>query len=84
MIRVEHQKDSSRPDIVIGDVAIEIKGPNNENGLRSIADKCLRYPLYFEKGLIIVLFDVKVTSRYIDDWRLGLQNKFPHVIIRYK
>ena len=83
MLRVEEQIGSARPDIVIEDIAIEIKGPTHEDGLRSIADKCLRYSLYFEKGLIIVLFDVKVTSRYIDDLKKGLQNKFPHVVIRW-
>lgn len=82
--QLEQQRSSARPDIVIGDIAIEIKGPTNEDGLRSIADKCLRYPLYFEKGLIIVLFDVKVTSRYIDDFKRGLQNKFPQVVIKCK
>lgn len=82
--KLEQQRSSARPDIVINDIAIEIKGPTYEDGLRSIADKCLRYPLYFEKGLIIVLFDVKITSRYIDDFKKGLQNKFPHVVIRCK
>jgi hypothetical protein len=82
--KLEQQRSSARPDITIDNIAIEIKGPTYEEGLRSIADKCLRYPLYFEKGLIIVLFDVKVTSRYIEDWQKGLQNKFPHVVIRCK
>ena len=82
--QLEQQRSSARPDIVIDNIAIEIKGPTYQDGLRSIADKCFRYPLYFEKGLIIVLFDVKVTSRSIDDLKKGLQNKFPHVVIRCK
>ena len=79
--KLEEQRSSARPDIVIDNIAIEIKGPTYEEGLRSIADKCLRYPLYFEKGLIIVLFDVKVTNRYIEDWKIGLINKFPNTTI---
>jgi hypothetical protein len=79
--KLEQQISSARPDIVIDNIAIEIKGPTYQEGLRSIADKCLRYPLYFEKGLIIVLFDVKVTSRFLEDWKKGLQNKFPQVVI---
>jgi len=79
--KLEEQRSSARPDITIENVAIEIKGPTYEEGLRTIADKCIRYPLYFEKGLIIVLFDVKVTRRYIEDWQKGLQNKFPHVVV---
>jgi hypothetical protein len=82
--KLEEQRSSARPDIIIDNIAIEIKGPTYEEGLRSIADKCLRYPLYFEKGLIIVLFDVKITSRYLEDWQKGLQEKFPHVVIKCK
>jgi len=81
---VEEQRSSARPDIIIDSIAIEIKGPTSERELDTIANKCLRYPLYFEKGLIIVLFDVKVTSRYLDDWQMGLKGKFPHVAIKCK
>jgi hypothetical protein len=82
--RVEEQRSSARPDIIIDNIAIEIKGPTGERELDTIANKCLRYSLYFEKGLIIVLFDVKVTSRYLDDWQKGVKEKFPHVAIKCK
>jgi len=58
MLQVEFQLGSARPDIVIEDIAIEIKGPTYEEGLRSLADKCGRYPLHFKK-LIIVLFNLQ-------------------------
>ena len=77
--KVELQKGSARPDIIIDNIAIEIKGPTWENGLQTIADKCLRYPQYFERGFIIVLFDVKVTNRFLDDWSNGLKQKFPKI-----
>lgn len=79
--KVELQRGSARPDIIVDNIAVEIKGPTNQRELRTIADKCLRYPQYFEHGLIIVLFDVKVTSRYYDDWKKGLINKFPNISI---
>ena len=82
--KVELQKGSARPDIIIDNIAIEIKGPTWENGLQSIADKCLRYPQYFERGFIIVLFDVKVTNRFFNDWSNGIKQKFPEVIILKK
>jgi len=82
--KVELQKGSARPDIIIDDIAIEIKGPTWENGLQTIADKCLRYPQYFERGFIIVLFDVKVTNRFLDDWSNGLKQKFPGITILKK
>jgi hypothetical protein len=82
--KLEEQRSSARPDIIIDNIAIEIKGPTTERELDTIANKCIRYPLYFEKGLIIVLFDVKVTSRYLEDWQRGLQGKFPQVTIKCK
>lgn len=83
-VKIEEQRSSARPDITVDNVAIEVKGPTYEVGLQSIADKCLRYPLYFEKGLIIVLFDIKVTSRMLEDWQKGVRSKFPHVVVRCK
>jgi len=82
--KVELQKGSARPDIIIDNIAIEIKGPTWENGLQTIADKCLRYPQYFEGGFVIVLFDVKVTNRYLNDWSNGIKQKFPEVTILKK
>jgi len=81
MLHVEHQEGSSRPDIVIEDIAIEIKGPTTEEGLRSIADKCLRYHHHF-KRMIVVLFDIRTkTDRYYIEWEDGLKRHFPDVIV---
>jgi hypothetical protein len=79
--KVEVQRGSTRPDIVIDDIGIEIKGPTENIGLQSIADKCFRYPQYFERGLIIVLFDFRVTTNFYDDWEKGLKDKFPNEIV---
>ena len=81
MLQVELQRGSSRPDIVIEDIAIEIKGPTYEEGLQSIADKCLRYHEHFKK-MIVVLFDIRTkTNRFYTEWEEGLRRHFPDVIV---
>ncbi|MFH1934318.1 MAG: hypothetical protein ABIN18_22440 [Pseudomonadota bacterium] len=81
--RIEHQRGSSRPDIVIDEIAIEIKGPTGDLALNSIASKCMRYSEHFE-NLIIVLFDVRVTENFFQEWLRGLEKHFPHVIVKRK
>lgn len=83
--KVEFQKGASRPDIVIDNIAIEIKGPTNVDSLRTIADKCLRYPSNFQQGFFIVLFNVHdVTHRFYNEWEKNLKNHFPNVEILKK
>lgn len=77
---IEQQKGSSRPDIVLNDVAIELKGPTRTEQLRTIADKCLRYYQHF-KGLIIVLFEVEVNEPRYEEWEKGMRSTFPSVRI---
>ena len=77
-LEVELQRGSTRPDIVIEDIAIEIKGPTIELGLQSIADKCMRYQQQF-KSMIVVIFDVRVTDRFYEDWLAGMKRHFPDV-----
>ena len=81
MTEIEKQKGSSRPDIIIGDVAIEVKGPTYKEGLDSILSKCVRYPNHFKKGLIVVLFTPRMTYRYYDDWVAGMKRTFPEVVV---
>jgi hypothetical protein len=81
MLKVEFQQGSARPDIVIEDIAIEIKGPTTEQGLQSIADKCLRYHHHFNK-MIVVLFDIRTkTDRFYTEWEDGLKRYFPDVMV---
>ena len=77
---IEVQRGSSRPDIVIDNIAIEIKGPTNNEDLRTLADKCMRYLQHFNK-LIIVLFEVCVTDEFYSDWEKILKKTFPEVIL---
>lgn len=79
--KVEHQTGSSRPDIIIDmDIAIEVKGPTRSQDLKTIADKCNRYTIYW-KNLIIVLFEVDVHERYYDEWEKGIVRRYPEVSI---
>ncbi len=80
---IEVQKGHSRPDIVIDNIAIEVKGPTDKEELKTIADKCVRYLHYFDQ-LIIVLFDVNVDEEYYREWYKGMQKQFPHVVILRK
>lgn len=76
---IEIQRGSSRPDIVVKGIAIEIKGPTGENELRTIADKCMRYSQHFKSGIIIVLFDVQVNSRWYVEWVNGIKKTHEHL-----
>ncbi|MCK9631968.1 MAG: hypothetical protein M0R30_10025 [Methanoregula sp.] len=79
--KVEHQTGSSRPDIVIdSDIAIEVKGPTKSQDLKTIADKCNRYTIYW-KSLIIVLFEVDVNERFYTEWEKGIVCRYPEVTI---
>ena len=77
---LEKQIGSSRPDIVIDNVAIEVKGPTGSRELDSIPSKILRYPQHFEH-VIIVLFDVRSNPRYFAEWYEGISRKFPEAIV---
>ena len=79
--RVEIQRGSSRPDILIDEIAIEVKGPTGLNALESCANKCMRYLEHFEAGLIIVLFDVFVKGRYYEEWRAAMSRQYPDVVV---
>jgi hypothetical protein len=76
---IETQRGRSRPDIVTGDIAIEVKGPTTNRELKTIADKIIRYSQYFSK-IIIVLFDVQDEIRY-KEWLNGTEKHHPNVVV---
>jgi len=82
-VRSEMQKSSAKPDIVVGDVAIEVKGPTDRRALMTIADKLLRYTQYY-RGVVVVLFAPEVTETYLSDWVKGIKRKYPDVEIIVK
>jgi hypothetical protein len=69
--KIEKSKGSSRPDIIIDNFAIEIKGPTRSSDLSTIADKILRYKLHWKK-IIIVLFEIEVKDRRYNEWKEGI------------
>ena len=78
---IESQRGSSRPDIVVNGIAIEIKGPTGERELQTIADKLLRYPQRFPKGVIVTLFSINATSYRYEEWYKGIRKHHPNVEI---
>lgn len=80
-VQLEEQRGSSRPDLSIGNIGIEIKGPTTYQDLQTIADKLLRYPHWFENGIIITLFQIKVPERFYNEWINGLKINYPNVVI---
>lgn len=75
---IEIQTGFSRPDIVIDNVAIEIKGPTKAKDLTSVLDKCHRYLQNYDH-LVVVLFDVDVQADRYSDWLDSVNTHFPDV-----
>jgi hypothetical protein len=78
--RVEVQTGSSRPDIVVQNIAIEVKGPTYTRDLQTIADKLMRYSQHYDT-VIVVLFDVQVNDRRYEEWERGVKKTFGDVRI---
>jgi len=76
---IEVQRGSSRPDIAISGIAIEIKGPTEYKDLDTIASKCMRYSKYFKRGIIIVLFTVRVKRDYYQEWVERIKETHRHL-----
>jgi len=79
-VDIETPRGHSRPDIVTGDIAIEVKGPTSYRDLQTISDKIMRYSQHFGK-VLIVLFEVEVNEGYYQEWLKGINNQYPDVIV---
>lgn len=77
-VKLEQQIRSSRPDIVVGKIAIEIKGPTTTRSLQTISDKILRYYNNFD-SVVIVLFNIQMTEEHYDEWLEGIKEHYPRV-----
>ena len=77
------QRGSARPDIVINDVGIEVKGPTTKRSVNDIPQKLLRYGESFEPEIVVVLFNLqfKPTSSFFMDFLSGVKKKHPKTII---
>ena len=58
---IEQTKNYTRPDIIIDDIAIEIKGPTTMAELKTIPHKIITYLKEWEH-LYIVLFNIQITN----------------------
>lgn len=79
-VDIEVRKGYSRPDIVVDDVAIEVKGPTTVQDLETIFGKCHRYLQEYD-DLIVMLFHVDVKEQRFQDWKAGIEEHFPEVVI---
>ena len=78
--KVEIQTGASRPDIIIDDIAIEVKGPTDTQALNTLTTKCLKYSKYY-KNIICVLFEPNYTNRNFQEIQEGIDRSFPNVSI---
>ena len=76
--RIEIQTGASRPDIVIEDIAIEVKGPTDNNALDTLTTKCLKYSRYYNK-IILCLFEPVFSESNFREIEAGIEQHFPHV-----
>lgn len=77
--KFEEQRGYSRPDIVVDNIAIEVKGPTKRRDLNTIPSKLMQYNQHFNGGVIVVLFDVDIEEGSYNEWYRGLKNTWPNV-----
>ena len=80
-VDIEQYRLSSRPDITIDGIAIEVKGPTGDGELVTIANKCLQYGPSHPKGLIIVLFNISASQYRYGEWLKNMNRQYPGVKI---
>ena len=71
---IEQQIGPSRPDIVVGDIAIEVKGPTGPGDLKTLADKYLKYKRHWN-SLVVVLFEVYASHMHYEDIKTSLEEE---------
>jgi len=79
-VSVDPQKDSSRPDLLIQEIGIEIRGPTDAAELKSLPDECLRYSPHYQ-NLIFVLFKPEFTELLYKEITDGITRTYPNVRI---
>jgi hypothetical protein len=81
--KVEIQTGASRPDIIIDDIAIEVKGPTDSQALNTLTTKCLKYSKYYT-NIICVLFEPSFTDKNFQEIQEGIASTFSNVSIIVK
>ena len=78
--RIEIQTGASRPDIVIEDIAIEVKGPTDNRALDTLTTKCLKYSGHY-RTVVLVLFEPEFSESNFREIEAGIERAFPHVFV---
>lgn len=76
------RKGASQPDIHIGNIAIEVKGPTGKRELVTLTDKSGRYlAMGHHTVLFIVLFQPmnEITPAYFEELKRSLLSRYPDV-----
>jgi hypothetical protein len=79
-VQYEVQTGSSRPDLIIKNIAIEIKGPTGNRELDTLTTKFLKYSNHYPY-FIIVLFDCNFSDGHFNEISNGIRKFAPHVKI---
>jgi low affinity Fe/Cu permease len=74
-IRHEHQEEASRPDITIGNNAIEVKGPTYNKDIDDLIGK-VRYSEHWDRA-IFVLFDPQYTDAHFNEVKNTIKRLWP-------
>jgi hypothetical protein len=77
-VQYELQTGSSRPDLVIEKIAIEIKGPTTDNSLNTLATKILKYSHHYNE-IVIVLFETSFSEKNYQEILNGIEKSYSHV-----
>lgn len=78
--KTEERIGSSKPDISIGNIAIEVKGPTDDNAINTLPAKCLKYLNHYD-NLIFVLFNPHFSENNFREIAHGIKKYHPGVII---
>lgn len=79
-VSVDPRKDSTRPDILLRNIGIEVKGPTGAGELKILPDECLRYSPHY-KHLIFVLFNPEFTELFYKEITEGIGRNYHNVRI---
>ena len=78
--KTEERIGSSKPDISIGNIAIEVKGPTDDNAINTLPAKCLKYLNHYD-NLIFVLFNSHFSENNFREIAHSIKKYHPGVII---
>lgn len=73
-----HMQSGIKPDIVIDDIAIEVKGPTGANELDNLISKCANWSDDYKK-IIFVLFAPSYRQQTLEQKKSIIKKRFPEI-----